>query len=103
MLTNMYNKVNEVCLKYDGGDLRFELAAGKSQECSNGNGTQWQISLKKDKHHSICVNDITSLKLFVSGVELRVRSYHYDDLQFAIVFENRVPITLWGNQKACLW
>ena len=92
MLTNIYDKVNEVCLKLDNGDLRFELVAGKSRDCSNGKGTQWNICLKEEKHYSVCVNNITSLKLFVSGVELRVKSYHYDDLQFAIVFENRVRL-----------
>ena len=78
--------------------LNFQLTKGKGRECQNDHGAQWNVCLKEDTYHKICVNDIPSLRLWVSGVELSVKSFHYSDHTFAIVFENRVR--LFGSLRA---
>jgi len=100
MLTSIHERVNEVYLKYNDGMnvLNFQLTNGMGRECQNDHGAQWNLSLKEDTYHKICVNDIPSLRLWVSGVELSVKSFHYADHTFAIVFENRVR--LFGSLRA---
>lgn len=101
MLTSIHERVNEVYLKYNDGmnvGLNFQLTNGKGRECQNDHGAQWNLSLKEDTYQKICVNDIPSLRLWVSGVELSVKSFHYSEGVFAVVFENRVR--LFGSLRA---
>ena len=101
MLTSIHERVNEVYLKYNDGmnvGLPFQLTDGKGRECQNDHGAQWNVCLKEETNHKICVNDIPSLRLWVSGVELSVKSFHYSEGVFAVVFENRVR--LFGSLRA---
>ena len=93
ILTSINNKVREVNIKHIEGNIRLLIEGGKGRECMNGKGYQWNINLKENKcNHLICVNHIPTLCLYISGVELNVKSYHYSDTVFAIVFENRVRL-----------
>ena len=93
MLTSIHERVNEVYLKYNDGmnvGLNFKLTSGKGRECQNDNGAQWNLSLKEDTYHKICVNDIPSLRLWVSGVELSVKSFHIMQGMVRLIFHLRI-------------